>query len=238
MTAKKAKKPALKVPKAPGLDQVLSEMGGAYAEDPVKAVRAQTFIKLLHKYLGAHLRLRLSKNAVKRGVTITYESTIFSSTKPKDVDVVVLDPANGPLVIIGVRSQMSSIGKNVLTYYEGVVGECISLQDRFPMAVHGYVYLHPLRPIKEGKKEEKIDHKRYARMYEAITERHPAVYKTQRGIVDVFAYMIVDFEKNPPVLRDDILTTAGLEKDLRLASFVDGIVSCFKKRELFIEVFD
>lgn len=160
-----------------------------------------------------------------------------AQTKPKDVDVVVLDPANGPLVIVGVRSQMSSVGNNVLTYYEGIVGECISLQDRFPMAVHGYVYLHPFRPIKAGKEDQKIDHTRYAPMYEAITERHPAFYKTQRGVFDVFAYMVVDFEENPPVLHDDILSKAGLVKDLRLEAFVDGIVSCFKKRELFIDLF-
>ena len=224
-------------PDAPELDQVLTEMGSAYAANPEKAVRGQTFIKLLHKYLGGHLQLRLSDEAIKRGVTIAYESTIFSSTKPKDVDVVVLDPANGPLVIVGVRSQMSSVGNNVLTYYEGIVGECISLQDRFPMAVHGYVYLHPFRPIKEGKEDQKIDHKRYAPMYEAITERHPAFYKTQRGVFDVFAYLVVDFEKNPPVLHDELLDEAGLVKNLKLAAFVDGIVSCFKKRELFINLF-
>lgn len=212
-------------------------MGAVYAEDPEKAVRGQAFIKMLHKYLGGQLALRLSDAAKQRNVRVEYEATIFGSTKPKDVDVVVLDPTNGPLVIVGIRSQMSSVSNNVLTYYEGIVGECISLQDRFPLAIHGYVYLHPLKPIKKGKEEQKIDHKRYARMYEAVSDRHPALYKSQRGIFDVFAYMIVDFEENPPSLRDDILASAGIEKDLTLDSFVEEIILRFKKRELFIDLF-
>src|SRR6185312_1025747 len=107
----------------------------------------------------------------------------------------------------------------------------------FPLAIHGYVYLHPQKPIKKGKEEQKIDHKRYARMYEAVSDRHPALYKSQRGIFDVFAYMIVDFEENPPSLRDDILASAGIEKDLTLDSFVEEIILRFKKRELFIDLF-
>ncbi len=222
----------------PVLSDTLASMGHVYSEDPEKAVRGQAFIKLLHLYLGGRLNARLSDAAQQRGVKVSYEATLFGSTKPKDVDVVVLDPVNGPLVIVGLRSQMSSVGNNVLTYYEGIVGECISLQDRFPMAIHGYVYLHPFKPIKEGKEDQKIDHVRYARMYEAITDRHPAFYRSQRGVYDAFAYMIVDFGQDPPVLCDDILKTAGLERDLTLGSFVDEIVSRFKKRELFIDLFD
>ena len=43
-----------------------------------------------------------------------------------------------PLILIGVRSQMSSVGKNILTYTQDIMGEAVSLQDRFPMAVFGY----------------------------------------------------------------------------------------------------
>ena len=212
-------------------------MGKTYSADPEKAVRGQAFIKLLHKYIGGQLSKRLSDRAKARGVEIKYEAQIYSSTKPKDVDVVVLDPTNGPLVIIGLRSQMSSVANNALTYYEGIVGECSSLQDRYPLAVHGYVYLHPAKPIKEGKEDQKIDHQRYAKMYAAVAGRTPGVFKMQRGMFDVFAYMIVDFGKSPPALRDDLLP-AGLKGELRLSRFIDGVVSCFKDREIFIDLFD
>lgn len=144
------------------LPEVLQQMGREYRADPQLAVRSQHFIKHLHRYIGTQLETRLTVFARKRGIEVQYEAKVLGSTKPKNVDVAVVDPENGPFVLIGVRSQMSSIGNDVLTYYEGIVGECISLQDRYPMSTHGYVYLHPLTSIKEGHEAKNIDHGRYA----------------------------------------------------------------------------
>ncbi len=221
-----------------GLSDVLRQMGETYRANPVAAVRGQAFIKLLHRYVGTQLEAHLTRFAVRRGIRVQYEAKILGSTKPKDVDVAVVDPDNGPLVLVGVRSQMSSVGKNVLTYYEGIVGECISLQDRFPMATHGYIYLHPRTSIKEGKEREAIDHGRYARMYAAVTGRSGPDYKTQRGIFDQFAYMVVDFEETPPRLRDDVVRAAVAAPDLSVNSFVDRIIATFNDRTLFWDVFE
>ncbi|MDQ2805437.1 MAG: hypothetical protein M3Z04_00735 [Chloroflexota bacterium] len=223
---------------AVSLSHVLRQMGATYRSDPVVAVRGQAFIKLLHGYIGSQLTVRLTKFALRRGITVAYEPTILGSTKPKDVDVAVIDPANGPLVLIGVRSQMSSIGKNVLTYYEGIVGECISLQDRFPMSTHGYIYLHPLTSIKQGKEREAIDHRRYARMYAAVTGRSGAAYKSLRGIFDEFAYMVVDFEQNPPTLRDELIRGAVPNLDMTVDTFVERMITTFNARTLFWDVFE
>lgn len=220
------------------LTDVLRRMGDTYRSNPVLAVRGQAFIKYLHEYVGTQLEARLTRFAKRRGIVVRPEAKILGSTKPKDVDVAVIDPDNGPLVLIGVRSQMSSVGKNVLTYYEGIVGECISLQQRFPMGTHGYIYLHPLTSIKEGKQRESIDHARYARMYAAVTGRSGADYKNQLGIFDQFAYMVVDFEGSPPKLRDDIVRTAVPHLDMSIDTFVDRVVETFKSRLLFWDVFD
>ena len=241
---------------AVGVSDLLQQMGASYRADPVQAVRSQDFIQFLHRYIGTQLEARLTKFAVRRGIKVVYkdemmvsdnkgktrikkisEAHILSSTKPKNVDVAVVDPENGPLVIIGVRSQMSSVGKNVLTYYEGIVGECISLQDRFPMSTHGYVYLHPLTSIKVGKEAESIDHKRYARFYADASGRTGPTWKTIRGVFDQFAYMVVDFEQNPPRLCDEIVQASVPGMDLTLATFVDRIVSTFNSRLLFWDVF-
>ncbi len=222
---------------AVGLADVLHQMGESYRADPVVAVRGQVFIQQLHRYLGSQLETRLTEFAVKRKIEVRYEAHILGSTKPKDVDVAVVDPENGPLVLIGVRSQMSSIGKNVLTYYEGIVGECISLQDRFPMCTHGYVYLHPLSAIKQGKESEHIDHARYAKMYAAVTGRAGPNYKNQRGVFGEFAYLVVDFEQSPPHLRDDIIRSAVPNLDLSINTFVERIVTTFNARMLFWDVF-
>ena len=108
----------------------LEVMKRTYLTDPTKAVRGQGFIYLLHDYCVEEL--------VSVGVPrekIFKEATVFGSHKPKDVDVAVIDEVNGPFIIVGIRSQMSSVGKNILTYYEEIIGDCISLHDRFPMAV-------------------------------------------------------------------------------------------------------
>lgn len=217
------------------LPETLKKMRQVYEADPAKAVRGQAFINLLHAYLVDQLNGRISKSGKKRGLEVRTERTILGAHKPKDVDVAVIDPDNGPLLLVGVRSQMSSVGKNALTYYEGIIGECISLQERFPMAVHGYVYLMPLSSIKPGKTSEKIDHTRYARMYAAIHGRGGQDYKSKRGIYDQFAYMVVDFTPDPPAIRNDLVAIPDV--DLRIETFVDRMVETFIQRELFLDYF-
>jgi hypothetical protein len=211
-----------------------------YTNDPEKAVRGQGFIKLLHSYLASQIGSRLSAKARKDRVTIEEEATLFGSTKPKDVDVSVIHPVNGPLMIVGLRSQMSSVSNNVLEYYQGIVGECISLQDRFPLAVIGYIYLMPLKSIKQEHEDEIIDHARYAKMYAAITGRSGHLWKNLRGIYDQFAYMVVDFSKSPPAI-DDALVQAAVphtKHDLQISTFTNRMIATYKERDLFLDYFD
>lgn len=216
---------------------MLQEMHNVYVSDPIKAVRGQAFIKILHEQINADLTARLTtKFSTDRHIVARNEAMIFGSHKPKDVDVSVIDPDNGPLIMIGIRSQMSSIGKNVLNYYEGIIGECISLQDRFPMAVIGYIYLMPLQPIKEGREQERVDHTRYAKFYDAVTGREGQAYKDIRGIFDQFAYMIVDFASTPPSLHDELIPT-DLKHDLKISTFVDRMIDTFKSRHVFLDIF-
>jgi hypothetical protein len=220
----------------PSLADVLADMKSKYDEDPVRAVRGQGFIKMLHRHLADALRDRLTDTARRQGVEVKDEVRVFGSHKPKDVDVAVVHPDNGVLLSIGVRSQMASVGKNVLEYYQGIIGECISLQDRFPMAVYGYAYLHPLATAAG----ERPDHARYARMYAAITGRDGKGYKDLRGIYDQFAYLVVDFDQEPlPGVRDDLVQQGvPLEKaDLRIETFVDRLVDTFAERNIWLDLF-
>jgi hypothetical protein len=231
----------------PSLADVLADMKARYDADPVAAVRSQGFIKMLHKYVADGLRERLTDDARRQGIEVKEEVRVFGSHKPKDVDVAVVHPDNGVLLSVGVRSQMTSVGNNVLEYYQGIIGECISLQDRFPMAVYGYVYLHPLLSKKWGTvrgertaREERPDHARYARMYAAITGRDGKGYKDLRGIYDQFAYLVVDFDQAPlPGIRDDVVQ-AGVpvdKADLRIETFVERLIETFVDRNIWLDVF-
>ena len=217
------------------LDRILAQMHSVYTANPSHAVRSQEFINILHKELSEDLDALLTDKSRRRKVTVVKEATIYGSHKPKDVDVAVVDPENGPLVMVGIRSQMSSVAKNALTYYEGIIGECISLQDRFPMAVIGYLYLMPLQPVKQGRRQETINHSRYARMYDAITGRTGQSYRDIRGIFDEFSYMVVDFNQTPPMLCEHLLQDT--EHDLSVTTFVDRLIRTFKLRHIFLDVF-
>lgn len=220
------------------INVVLDEMGQLYRDDPTNAVRGQHFIKLLHTFIGSQLEARLTTFAKNRKIKVVAEAKIIGSAKAKDVDITVVDPENGPLVIVGLRSQMSSVAKNVPNYYEMLVGEVTSLQHRFPMASHAYVYLHPLKSIKEGKEDESINHQRYARMYAAITGREGRRYFEHVGLFDHFAYMVVDFDQNPPQVRDDVVQEAVTDLDMTINTLVDRIIDTFKERLVFWDIFD
>lgn len=159
------------------LTEYLKQMKETYINDPVAAVRGSTFIYQLHRFCVDELhdaiggdkiqKIELENMKLPTGkphypkvsidpqkYQLMQEVTLFGSHKNKDEDIALTHYANGPQIAIGVRSQMSSVGKNLENYYEGIIGECISLHDRFPMAVLGYVYLLPKNPIKPGLVEE------------------------------------------------------------------------------------
>lgn len=75
-------------------------------------------------------------------------------------------------------------------------------------------------------------------MYAAITGRTGVDYKNQRGVYDQFAYMVVDFEEQPPELRDDIILAAVPNLDMSIHTFIDRTVDTFKSRLLFWDIFD
>lgn len=228
------------------LDETLKKMHELYVDNRVSAVRGQHFIKTLHGYIADQLEARLHPDAVKAGIKVIEEAKILGSHKSKDVDVAIVHPQSGPLVLVGVRSQMSSVGKNVLTYYQDIVGEAVSLQERYPMTVHSYAYLHPHsfvedRPATKTKpaRQEVItpDHARYAKMYRAISGRDDKLYRTVSGIYDEFAYLVVDFEKSPALLRDDIVNAASPDTDLSIETFVDRIINTYKRRNIWLDLF-
>ena len=176
---------------------IFEEMKAIYLADPIVAVRSQRFINVLHDYCVEEL--------VNVGVPrekISKEAKILGSHKAKDVDVAVVDEVNGPSIIIGIRSQMSSVSKNILTYYEEIIGDCISLHDRFPMAVICYVYLLPTRSIKPTLENEAIDLERAEKLFRLITDRGD--WRNTKDKYEHFAFLKVDFAADPPVLLEVI----------------------------------
>ena len=122
------------------LKLTLKEMKRVFQNDPTAAVRGQNFMKLLHDYCINELK---SRGVVKSGLTLDGEIKVLTSHKFKDMDVALIHPTSGPLLIICLRSQMSSLGKNFLNYYEMEVGDVSAIHERYPLCVVGLMYLHP-----------------------------------------------------------------------------------------------
>jgi hypothetical protein len=217
-----------------GWDITFNDMKVIYAEGIGPAVRSQRFIRRLHGELESELNDRLTAAARREGVAVRLEAPVHGSFKDKDVDVAVIHPVNGPLLLMGVRSQMTSVGKNVLTYTQDIIGEAVSLQDRFPMAVFAYTYLLPLFPSDTG---AELNYRRYARIFSNIAGRSGATYKAERGRYDHFAFALVDFNQDPPALREDLVAAAVTAVDLRLTNLVDRCIETFAERNPWLEYF-
>jgi hypothetical protein len=223
------------------LMSALEDMKAIFIADPEAAVRSQAFIQTFHKFIAEDFKAFLTPKAVRAGIRVVEEAKIFGSFKSKDVDVAVVHPINGPLVLVGVRSQMSSVGKNVLTYYQDIVGEAISLQERFPMCTTGYAYVHPLEVVpwqkKDGKwtKAENPNHARFARLYAAIGNRDDRLYKHQTGSYDHFAYSVVDFQADKTRVRDDLVTNSVAALDMSIRTFVPRLIDTFHSRNLWVD---
>jgi len=193
-------------------------MKAIYLADPLASVCSQAFINVLHDYCISELRgVGITEDVFQ----IPKEATIYGSHKQKDVDVAVIENINGPQIIIGIRSQMSSVSKNILTYYEEIIGDCISLHDRFPMAVLCYVYLLPKRSIKEGH-NELVNLERAERLFGRITGRDD--WRAPKDKYEHFAFLKVDFDSDPP----EVLPTTLL---LSIDDFFDKIVATYNDRK-------
>ncbi len=228
------------------LQQCLANMKSIYLSDPTASVRGSSFIYQLHKYCVNEFYAALDQSKVQlidlsemkkptgrphypavridpKKFQLMQEATLFGSHKNKDEDIVLTHFANGPQIAIGVRSQMSSVGKNIENYYEGIIGECISLHDRFPMATLGYVYLLPHNSIKPGRSEQ-IDLDRAEKLFKKITNREN--WHEPNDKYEHFAFIKVDFSTDPPT----IIPTCS---ELSIETFFDKLIATYNDRNLF-----
>lgn len=110
-------------------------------------------------------------------------------------------------IVIGVRSQLSSVGKNFDTLMERAFAETLNLRLRFPMLVMGEVYLLPLFEYNdEAMKENRVEFNRqpipidkFIRTFVGISGRSAEesgdIYKYERT-----ALILADFRREPPEL--------------------------------------
>ena len=78
------------------IHQCLANMKADYDAGPTKAVRSQSFIRILHAFLASELRGRLNPWAIQQGISVEEEVELLGSHKPKKVDIAILHPHQRP----------------------------------------------------------------------------------------------------------------------------------------------
>lgn len=203
------------------LNKTLRQMKAIFKADPNLAVRGQNFIKLLHTYCIEELKERgLDQN----GLILSGEYKVLTSHKFKDMDVALVHPTSGPLLIISLRSQMSSLSKNFLNYYEMEVGDVSAIHERYPLCVVGLIYLHPSKSILPGREHEPFNFNRAEKMFKLISGREKR--SDPEGHYEEIAYLRVDFEKDQPLLDKQFPEN----RDLSVENFFDKLLEKYAER--------
>ena len=214
-------------------------------------IRSVTLIQRIHELTKRSLHVELERRQISHKIFpplgfSTPEMDVWGLLKKKKQDVVVLIGdtrpereliTEGPLldgfdelgiaatksaIVIGVRSQLSSVDKNFDTLMERAFAETMNLRLRHPYLVMGEVYLLAVKDYDEqAMKRNQIAWKsrftnieRFISIFNGISHRtdHEDIresFKYERS-----ALLLVDFSQNPP----KIYTT---KEELQ----ADGIVS-------------
>lgn len=213
------------------LISVLQSMREDFIKDPENAIRSKRFSNKIHDYCIHELkRLKVDEKQFR----IKTEAEIFGSHKLKKVDVAVLQEDNGPIMAISVKTQMSSIAKNFMGYYENLIGDVIGLHDKFPSLTVGMLYLLPLKIIRRDKnghiRTESYDLQKIEELFRLISNRADSDSKTSK--YEHFALLVVDFEKEIP----EIVTSIPSDKSMRIEDFFDKMLVTTKSRNPFVQI--
>ena len=198
------------------------------------------------------------------------EKDVWGLLKKKKQDVVVLFEKEkedvieeGPLkgtkdllgknatknsIVIGIRSQLSSVGKNTDTLMERAFAETMNLRLRHPYLVMGEVYMLIVKEYDEqAMKENRIEFKdnyskveNYISIFNAMSGRN-----NHNDILDSYKYeisalVLVDFSQEPAKvyesleqLKDEGIVSQAFFEDYRLLApqnFVKNLIKAYKER--------
>ncbi len=114
------------------------------------------------------------------------------------------EQATNTSIVIGVRSQMSSVDKNFDTLMERAFAETLNLRLRTPILCMGEVYLLPLRELdskamKQNKivfSRKKVNIEKFIRIFNAFSDRQDVRVEEQYKY-DASCLVLIDLEQSP-----------------------------------------
>ncbi|OIO40192.1 hypothetical protein AUJ10_03760 [Candidatus Pacearchaeota archaeon CG1_02_31_27] len=210
------------------LTKLLAEMKKVHVagerEGYNEAVRTQKFIRMLHDWALKQLKKVGIKDSKK--IKILTETKVPGYFKLKNVDILVQHEIAGPILILSVKSLMSSITNNFTNTYEGMIGDVIGLHERYPYLIMCHIFLMPKEVLK---RKETYPIKYYARLLGKINGRKDETDDVKK--YERIALLLIDFKKNPPQVVDSIPD----DKNLRIESYFGDIAKLYNDRMIWAQ---
>lgn len=222
-------------------------------------IRSQKLIKYLHEYIKQELiNYKVNPEKIFPPPKLSRpELKLVGFLKAKDQDICVVpnvdltksrivdNPEIEKIISINVRSQLSSLKKNIDTLHERTFAEALNLHLKYPNQCLGEVYLIPTHEYDDKTMlESKVTFKRvsniehYVEIFQAISNRVDVKedqFKYERACL-----LIVDFSKDDPklyssthqLIEDQLVpsnTKISLE-NLDIGSFVPDLLKIYDSR--------
>lgn len=223
-------------------------------------IRSQKLINYIHEFIKEEfIRNGVNKNKIYPPLGATKpELKIKGFLKAKNQDILIVPdsvliekisghfPEVEKVLTINVRSQLSSLNKNIDTLYERTFAEALNLHLSYPKQCLGEVYLIPTHEYDDrAMLNNRVEFKRtaskiedYIKMFQAINVRKSVKrdeYKYER-----ICLLIADFGKESPklyssiqdLINDGIVpenTEATLE-NLTIYGFVETLLDIYSHR--------
>ncbi len=143
------------------------------------------------------------------------------------MDIAVVHKRAGPLLIISVKSLMSSITNNFTNDYESAIGDAISLHERYPYLIYGYVIIFPKKVLI---RDETFNLDYYEGFLRKINLRVDEQDKNKK--YERLSMIVGDFKANPPKLSSENPS----DKNLRIETFIHDICEVLRERYEMLKI--
>lgn len=240
---------------------ITKTFGGKKYPDGQKAkealIRSQILINYLHNFVKEELiKNNINPNKIfPRLGASKPEIKVEGFLKKKDQDICIVPDVNlindknetsdDKILSINVRSQLSSLAKNIDTLYERTFAEALNIHLKNPKQCLGEVYLIPTNEYDDkAMKDNQIKFKRcsniehYIKIFQAINNRSDVdedEYKYERACL-----LIVDFNRSVPklysnikeLIKDGLVPNGSTETmdNLNIEKFAEDIIKKYANR--------
>ena len=222
-------------------------------------IRSQKIINYIHEFIKTEfVRCGISSEMIHPPLGCSGpEIKLRGKLKSKKQDVLVVpsqeilltadtfDQQNEKIISVNIRSQLSSLAKNIDTLYERTFAEALNLHLCYPKQCLGEVYLIPTHEYDDvPMKNNQVAFKSMSNMEDYI-QKFQAVNNRQTTSKDEYKYervclLIADFRQDTPKIynsKEELISDGLIREDsdanmnhLTINGFVENLIRTYTER--------